>query len=120
MIPAYRWGFAPPELATRAQLRAEGLRPGGQDPVAELLWRSRRARGGYRRAWLYDRTRAAAVRPITPARERALARALLARHTCNACQQVFEYCLPTSTGGLCPPCDADEAARVLADEGWAA
>nr|WP_206539663.1 RRQRL motif-containing zinc-binding protein [Nocardiopsis halophila] len=100
-------------------MRSEGLRPGGQDPVAELVWRSRRARGGYRSALLYERRLALPVRPMTPARERALARALLARHTCKQCGWVFEYCLPTSTGGLCQPCERADVDRVLCEVGWA-
>ncbi|CAL9483282.1 hypothetical protein SUDANB146_03428 [Streptomyces sp. enrichment culture] len=33
-LPAYRWRLAPDGLATRRQLRAAGLRPGGQDVAA--------------------------------------------------------------------------------------
>ncbi|MGG8409369.1 RRQRL motif-containing zinc-binding protein, partial [Streptomyces sp. 12297] len=29
-LPVYRWHLAPDGLATRRQLRAAGLRPGGQ------------------------------------------------------------------------------------------
>ncbi|WP_324608648.1 RRQRL motif-containing zinc-binding protein, partial [Streptomyces sp. NRRL S-1896] len=36
MADVYRWHLAPDGLATRRQLRALGLRPGGQDVVAEL------------------------------------------------------------------------------------
>lgn len=36
-LPEYDWGTAPTEqLATRRQLRAARLRPGGHDPVAIL------------------------------------------------------------------------------------
>ncbi|MFC7331390.1 RRQRL motif-containing zinc-binding protein [Marinactinospora rubrisoli] len=108
-IPTYRYGWAPPTLATRRQLRALGLRPGGQDPVAQLLWRR-----GRRRADLYEIAKAAKVRPMTPRRWRAVARALLARHTCRTCGEVFEHCLPRSTGWTCPPC----AERIPADPEW--
>ncbi|WP_399024168.1 hypothetical protein [Streptomyces sp. CS-7] len=35
-LPVYRWRLAPDGLATRRQLRALGLRPGGQDVAAQL------------------------------------------------------------------------------------
>jgi hypothetical protein len=107
-LPTYPWGLAPAGLATRAQLAARGLRPGGQDPVAQVAWASRRAGavGGVRTAALYRLEAALPKRPLTPAREKALARALLARHTCRTCGEVSEHCLPTSMGGHCPPCYA--------------
>ncbi|WP_345944453.1 RRQRL motif-containing zinc-binding protein, partial [Streptomyces sp. SID7804] len=43
-VPVYRWRLAPDGLATRRQLRAAGLRPGGQD-VAAQIERPRRRRG---------------------------------------------------------------------------
>ncbi|MEU0493751.1 RRQRL motif-containing zinc-binding protein [Nocardiopsis sp. NPDC006139] len=104
-IPTFPRHLAPAGLATKSQLRAQGLRPGGQEPAAQLMWRSRAggSRGGVRIAWLYRIDAALPVRPMTPARERALARALLARHTCRSCGLVHEYCLPTSLGRTCPP-----------------
>ena len=105
-LPVYRWGLAPDHLATRRQLRAAGLRPGGADPVAELSWRR-----GRRTALLFDRRSAVAVRPMTPARWRAVARALLARHTCTACDRVFEHHLPA--GRMCPACERVELEDVL-------
>ncbi|GAB3214280.1 hypothetical protein GCM10027294_53380 [Marinactinospora endophytica] len=105
-LPTWPWGYAPDHLATRSQLREMGLRPGGQDPAGQIMWRSRRAghTGGVRSAALYRIDLAVPVRPMTPARERALARALLARHTCRTCGVVWDCCLPTSMGGHCPPC----------------
>ena len=41
-IPTYWWKGAPEELATRRQLRALGLCPGGHEPVAQVLWMRRR------------------------------------------------------------------------------
>ena len=106
-IPTYPRGLAPAGLATRSQLRELGLRPGGQEPAAQLAWATRSrcggAREGYRIAWLYYIHLARPVRPMTPARERALAKALLARHTCRTCGELHEYCLPTSLGRTCPP-----------------
>ncbi|MFE3457402.1 RRQRL motif-containing zinc-binding protein [Nocardiopsis aegyptia] len=120
-IPTYPKHLAPAGLATKKQLRALGLRPGGQEPVAQLAWRSRSrcggARDGYRVAWLYHVHLARPVRPMTPAKERALARALLTRHTCRDCGEIHPYCLPTSLGRVCPPgsgCAVAEAAPQAA------
>lgn len=43
-VPVYPWRLAPEGLATVRQLRAAGLRPGGQD-VAAQVERPRRRRG---------------------------------------------------------------------------
>ena len=37
-IPEYKPRTAPDGLATKRQLDAVGLRPGGVDPVAQLVW----------------------------------------------------------------------------------
>lgn len=100
-VPTWPWGMAPAGLATRTQLRERGLRPGGQEPAAQIRWRTRSGR--VRTADLYLIEHAPPVRPMTPARWRALARAYLARCTCRTCDEVHEYCLPTSLGGTCPP-----------------
>ncbi|MET8865830.1 RRQRL motif-containing zinc-binding protein [Nonomuraea sp. NPDC004580] len=65
-LPTYPWKWAPKNLKTRRQLAALGLRPGGQAPVAQILWR----RGG-RVAYLYDVTRALPKR--TPTRKQLAA-----------------------------------------------
>ncbi|RBM14881.1 RRQRL motif-containing zinc-binding protein [Streptomyces sp. PT12] len=101
-LPVYRWRLAPDGLATRRQLRARGLRPGSQDPVAVLERPRRRGRPPLV-AYLYDLDRAAPVRPMTPARWRAIRAALTARRTCPGCRAVREYCIPVSLG-LCVPC----------------
>ncbi len=44
-IPTYPRRLAPEGLATRRQLRARGLRPGGQDVAAQILWYGRRPPG---------------------------------------------------------------------------
>ncbi|MDF4250464.1 RRQRL motif-containing zinc-binding protein [Streptomyces sp. WMMB303] len=95
-LPVYRWRLAPDGLATRRQLRAKGLRPGGQE-VAAVIERSRRRRGPLV-AYLYRIDLAKPVRPMTPARGRALAAALRARRTCPVCRVVRPYCISRSLG----------------------
>lgn len=105
-MPTYPWRMAPRGLFTRRQLRAKGLRPGGQDVAAQILWRSRY--GGTRLACLYRITLARPVRPMTPARAAALEKANRARRTCPACGQDAGYVLPAHLG-TCLPC-ADNTA----------
>ncbi|MBB4714273.1 hypothetical protein BJ965_004155 [Streptomyces luteogriseus] len=100
-LPVYPWKFAPDGLATRRQLRAKGLRPGGQD-VAAQLERPRRRREPLV-AYLYRVEDAKPVRPMTPARWVALAKANTARRTCPSCQLDAGYVLPTSLG-MCVTC----------------
>ncbi|BAG20421.1 MULTISPECIES: RRQRL motif-containing zinc-binding protein [Streptomyces] len=100
-LPVYRWRLASEGLATRRQLRALGLRPGGQDVVAELQ-RPRRRRGPLV-AYLYRLDLAKPVRPMTPGRWAALARANRARRICPACRRDAGYVIPTSLGA-CVPC----------------
>jgi hypothetical protein len=100
-LPVYRWRLAPDGLATRRQLRAMGLRPGGQDVAAELQ-RPRRRRGPLV-AYLYRIDVAKPVRPMTPGRRAALARANRARRTCPACRRDAGYVIPASLGA-CVPC----------------
>ncbi|MFD8475256.1 RRQRL motif-containing zinc-binding protein [Streptomyces globisporus] len=100
-LPCYRWRLAPEGLATRRQLRALGLRPGGQD-VAAQLERPRRRRGPLV-AYLYRVDLAKPVRPMTPARAAALAAAMLARRTCPNCRTDVGYCIPRSLG-TCVTC----------------
>ncbi|MFC9240896.1 RRQRL motif-containing zinc-binding protein [Streptomyces decoyicus] len=107
-VPTYPWRLAPDGLATRAQLRARGLRPGGQEIAAQILWRSRRPRPGVRAAYLYRIDLAKPVRPMTPARWEALAKANAARRTCPGCGLDRGYTIPTSLG-VCVTC-ADASA----------
>lgn len=95
-LPVYRWRLAPDGLATRRQLRAMGLRPGGQD-VTAVLERPRRRRGPLV-AYLYRIDQAKPVRPMTPARYVAVEAALRARRTCPTCGVERWYCIPTSLG----------------------
>ncbi|MEU2748671.1 RRQRL motif-containing zinc-binding protein [Streptomyces collinus] len=99
-LPVYRWRLAPDGYATRRQLRARGLRPGGQDVAAQL---ERPRRRGPLVAYLYRIDLAKPVRPMTPARWAALARANAARRTCPACRRDAGYVIPASLG-MCVPC----------------
>jgi hypothetical protein len=100
-IPVYRWRLAPDGLATRRQLRARGLRPGGQD-VAAQIERPRRRRGPLT-AYLYSIKQAKPVRPMTPAKWAALAKANAARRTCPQCRTDAGYVIPASLGA-CVSC----------------
>lgn len=101
-VPVYRWRLAPEGLATRRQLRAMGLRPGGQE-VAGQLERPRRRGRPPLVAYLYRVDAAKPVRPLTLAKHRALAAAMRARRTCPDCRRVLPYCIPTSLGA-CVDC----------------
>lgn len=100
-LPVFRWRLAPDGYATRRQLRALGLRPGGQQ-VAAQLERPRRRRGPLV-AYLYRIDHAKPVRPMTPARWAALAKANAARRTCPECRRDAGYVIPASLG-MCVPC----------------
>ncbi|MBK3583946.1 RRQRL motif-containing zinc-binding protein [Streptomyces microflavus] len=100
-LPSYGWHLAPEGLATLRQLRALGLRPGGQD-VAAVLERPRKRRGPLV-AYLYRVDRAKPVRPMTPGRWAALAKANAARQVCPNCHQDAGYRIPTSLG-MCVTC----------------
>jgi hypothetical protein len=104
-VPTFPWQMAPPHLRTRRQLAAEGLRPGGQEIQAQVMWRSGRARrtGGIRVAYLYDIGRALPKRNPTPAQRAALAKALKARRICPRCGQDRGYVLRPSLG-CCETC----------------
>ena len=104
-LPTYPFRWAPPGWLTRRQLRAEGLRPGGQQPAGQLLWKHR---GKRRVAYLYLRSLALPVRPMTPAKQRAICAALCARMTCPRCGWWRPYCIPTSVG-YCNECAAGAA-----------
>ncbi|MBQ0849549.1 hypothetical protein J8N05_15210 [Streptomyces sp. BH-SS-21] len=109
-IPTYPWRLAPEGLATRRQLRAKGLRPGGQ-PIAAQVMRGNRRAGGVRVAYLYHVDRAKPVRPMTSRKWGALALAMLARRTCPRCRIDVGYCIPTSYG-ICGLCIALEEQRT--------
>jgi hypothetical protein len=102
-IPTYPFRMAPQGLATLRQLRAQGLRPNGQDPTAQVLWRK-----GERVAYLYRIDQAAPKRTATPRQREAIDKALLARRTCSTCTQVKPYYIPRRHGECldCAPAGA--------------
>ncbi|WP_093801134.1 RRQRL motif-containing zinc-binding protein [Streptomyces sp. Wb2n-11] len=102
-IPTFQWRFAPDGYATRRQLRARGLRPGGQTVAAQVMRRSRRRKAGVLVTYLYRIDRAKPVRPMTPAKWAAHAKAMAARRTCPNCRTDAGYCIPTSLG-MCVTC----------------
>ncbi|NSC22607.1 hypothetical protein FM076_16080 [Streptomyces albus subsp. chlorinus] len=109
-IPTFPWRCAPDGYATCRQLRAMGLRPGGQD-VAAVIERRRRRRGPLV-AYLYRIDLAKPVRPMTAARWAALARANAAQRRCPGCGLDRGYRIPRSLG-VCTVC-ADAPAAVAA------
>ncbi|MBX9362092.1 RRQRL motif-containing zinc-binding protein [Streptomyces sp. WAC04114] len=108
-IPVYRWRLAPDGLATRRQLRALGLRPGGQEVAAQLK-RPRRRRDPLV-AYLYRIDTAKPVRPMTPAKWAALAKANAARRICPECRRDAGYVIPPSLG-MCTSCAFPDEQRA--------
>jgi hypothetical protein len=100
-FPTFPFHYAPDGLATRRQLRAEGLRPNGYDPVAQILWRHRNQ---IRVAYLYRRDLAAPKRTATVAQLAAVAKALIARRTCRHCGITRPYFIRRSVGA-CLDCE---------------
>src|SRR6266508_6903352 len=94
-LPTYPWRWAPKGLATVRQLRAAGLRVGGQDPAAQVMWHGI---GGDRIAHLYRIDAAKPKRTATPAQMVAIGKALAARRTCPTCGLVCAYFIPRSLG----------------------
>lgn len=92
-IPTYPFHWAPSGLLTIRQLRAKGLRPGGQDVIAQILWRR-----GKRVAYLYREDLALPKRQATPAQLLAIAKALRARRTCPTCGVEKTYYIARSKG----------------------
>jgi hypothetical protein len=110
-LPTYPFRCVPDGYATRRQLRTKGLRPGGQPVAAQLMWRSRKARGGIRTAWLFRLDLAKPVRPMTPGRWRAHAAMMRARRTCPTYRRDAGYVIPTSLG-MCVTCAYPEEQRA--------
>ena len=92
-LPTFMWQCAPAGLATLRQLRAHGLRPGGQDIAAQVLWRGI---GGTRVAYLYEVAQAKPKRTATPAQRAAIAAALKARRWCPTCKRHQPYYVSTT------------------------
>lgn len=108
-IPVYAWRLAPDGLATRRQLRALGLRPGGQE-VAAQIERPRRRREPLV-AYLYRIDHARPVRPMTAGRRAALDKAMTARRTCPNCRTDAGYCIPRALG-MCNTCACPDKQRT--------
>jgi hypothetical protein len=87
-LPTFRYRCAPSGLATRRQLRAAGLRPGGQEPAAQVKWRR-----GRRFALLYRVDLAASKRQPSPAQLAALERAMAARRYCRVHGGHVDHCV---------------------------
>jgi hypothetical protein len=96
-MPTYPWFGAPLGLMTRRQLSAAGLRPGGQDPVAQVVY------GKYQFAYLYDITTALPKRTASPAWLEATRKATAARRVCGTCKQDRGY-IPSQRLGECNEC----------------
>ncbi|GIE90882.1 RRQRL motif-containing zinc-binding protein [Actinoplanes regularis] len=101
-FPTFPFRLAPDALATRRQLRADGLCPGGFDPVAQILWRHKKQR---RIAYLYRRDLAKPKRIASPAQLAVIERMLIARRTCGTCGNTRDYYIPRSIG-TCLSCAA--------------
>lgn len=108
-IPTYPWGHAPRTLATRRQLAALGLRPGGQPVAAQMIRLRKRRPTDPLVAYLYEIKLARPKRQPTLAQEEALDKAMAARQTCPQCHVRYPWCLPLRTLGSCWSCSPDAA-----------
>jgi ADP-ribose pyrophosphatase YjhB (NUDIX family) len=102
-LPTFGFRNAPSGLATRRQLRARGLCPGGNEYVAQLVWRH-----GTRWAALYRVDLAVPSPGATTAQLAALRRADRALRTCTGCGRVWDFRLPRSNGRRCWPCTSSQ------------
>ncbi|WP_158842910.1 RRQRL motif-containing zinc-binding protein [Saccharothrix deserti] len=86
-LPVFGWGTrpggVPKGLCTRRQLRAKGLRPGGADPDALLVFRHRIAARAEEVCELWREEVAVPVRAMTPGRWKAHDAAMRARRFCQ-------------------------------------
>lgn len=118
---AIPWGWADRSLlATRRQLRDMGLRPGGQSPVAVLVFQH--TIPGCRsveHADLFLIARAVPKRTATPAQRAAISKALAARRTCQLCGREQDHYLSTLSR-LCVRCEdiTDFWPVRAAEHGW--
>lgn len=113
-IPTFPYRLAPDHLATRAQLRALGLRPTA-DPVAQLAWRghpARRSGAGYRTAALYHLAHTQLADPPSPGRLAQLAAARARRRLCPACHTLAGYVIPARYGH-CLTCEETTPVSLL-------
>jgi hypothetical protein len=110
-LPMFGWGEAPSVLLTVSQLRDAGLRPGGQDPLALLVFRHFKPYARETVAELFSVELAKPRRTPTPAQRVAIAAALRARRVCQTCGVDVGYYVPTSTR-RCWDCEGGELAEV--------
>lgn len=105
-LPTYPWKAAPEGMATRRQLSARGLRPGGQSPAAQVMRPRRRRPHAPLVAYLYRVDQAAAKRPLTPAKYAAVLTAARSRQVCaGPCgRRDLGYIPPKYTDGRCWDC----------------
>ncbi|MEU6264847.1 RRQRL motif-containing zinc-binding protein [Saccharopolyspora shandongensis] len=106
-LPTFPFGLAPKGLATRRQLRAAGLCPGGQDVVAQIVWRRGKAWAG-----LYRIDLAKPKRIPSAAQRRALLAAMAARRRCVSCGRDAGFCLPRPR--ICWSCTNNTAVNQAA------
>jgi hypothetical protein len=94
-LPTYGWRMAPDGLATKRQLLAMELRPGGQPIAAQIMWMRY---GRQAVAYLYRIDQAKPKRIPTLAQLHAIEKALQARRTCPICGQDAGYTIPRRLG----------------------
>lgn len=100
-LPTWPYGLAPAGLSTFRQLRAKGLRPGGQAPAGQLIYNY----GGREQfAFLYRDDLALPKRSATDAQMVAIGKALLARMLCKTCGEYADYYIPRRFG-QCLTCE---------------
>lgn len=105
-LPTFPWRGAPEGMATRRQLGAQGLRPNGQSPAAQVLRPRRRRPAEPLVAYLYRVDLAAPKRPMTPAKQAAVMTAARSRQVCvGPCgRRDLGYIPPECTGRQCWDC----------------
>lgn len=94
-LPTWPYGLAPAGLSTVRQLRAKGLRPNGQPPAGQLIYRHGSKE---QHALLYRDDLAAPKRTATDAQMVAIGKALLARTLCKTCDEYADYFIPRRYG----------------------
>lgn len=103
-LPTYPYHMAPKGLATKRQLRKDGLSPRGEIQAQIFWWhggtRYRNGRLGRTRrtAYLFKISAAVPVRPMTGPMWVSHHAMMAARMTCPACNNIKPYCIPTSLG----------------------
>ncbi|MGW4784920.1 RRQRL motif-containing zinc-binding protein [Streptomyces sp. NPDC004230] len=109
------WPFGHPEgpdpevFATYRQLKALGLRPGGQEAAVQVGWWI--GRRGQRFAYFYRIDQAKPMRKVTPAMRASIEKALQARRICPECKAEKDYYIPRKTG-VCNDCDPEGLAAA--------